>query len=169
MIAWWHRHFVIAEGSLFALASVATGIWLYGYGGAELIGNNRSDNLTVFSALLSLFGTTLGFIIAVIAFLFGLVDKKAFNILRASRSYTDHWAIFSGALNACAAATLASLCGLIAAWIEALAPWLLALVLATTIWSVGRLARVVWVIKKMIQAEVRLGIEVRSDLAGPSK
>jgi hypothetical protein len=167
MTAWWHRHFVIAEGSLLALGSVAIGLWLYQYGGAELVVSFRSNNITVLTALLSLFGTLLGFIIAVVAFLFSLVDKKAFNIFRASRSYADHWSIFNSALNACAAATLASLCGLIAACIDALAPWLVTLILSTTLWSIGRFARVVWVIKKMIQAEVRLGMGMRPEVTGP--
>jgi len=169
MIAWWNRYFLIAEGSLIALASVAAGVWIQRYGGAALIGSDRSNSLTVLAALLSLFGTMLGFIMAVIAFLFALVEKKSFTILRASRSYADHWSIFSGALSACAVATLASLCSLIAAWIDALPPWLLTLLFATTLWSVGRLARVVWVIKKMIQAEVRLGRDLRPEIGGPSK
>lgn len=163
-MTWWRRHFMAAEGTLVVAVSAAFAAWLYFGAGATFFSLERSsDNLAVAAALVSLFGTLLGFIIAAITFLFGIVDKEAFKILRASFSYRDHWRIFKSCLNACALATLLSVVALVCFWIKVLPLVVLVVAFAAVILSVARIGRVVWVIGHMIDAEVRLGNETRTD------
>ena len=163
MIAWWQRHFLLAEGMVAAIGLAAFTIWIYHEGRPVLSSLDRSSQLSVISTFLSLSGTLLGFVIAAITFLFGIIDNHAFRIVRASRSYRDHWAIFRGAMRACAVATLSSLVGVVVVSFDATPRWLEVLLFAAILWMTIRLARVVWVIEKMIEAEVRLGANTREE------
>ena len=99
----------VGEAAAVVIVSMYFAVWLYRYNGARLFDVERSsDNIAVAAALVALFGTLLGFIIAAITFLFGIVDKDAFRVLRSSNSYADHWGIFQGCLRACAVSTLFS-------------------------------------------------------------
>lgn len=162
-MTWWRRYFLLAEGGTVILMTVFFAVWLYLRDGAKVfIHVGMADSLTVASALMGVFGSLLGFILASITFLFGIVDRESFRVLRASHSYPDHWAIFASALRACAFASLTSLCGLIAVWLGSLPLWLLVAMFATIAWSIARVARVVWVLQKMIEAEVRIGRSTRA-------
>jgi hypothetical protein len=152
---------MLAEGLVVVAASVSFTAWLYFYAGTSLVGADRSLEMSLASSLVSVFGTMLGFVIAAVTFLFGLVDKEPFRVVRASHSYSDHWAIFRSAMRACAAATLASLVGAITVWIGKPPLWIVALVFATTLWLIARVARVLWVIEQMIKAEIRVGANTR--------
>jgi hypothetical protein len=167
MIRIWKRHFLIIEGTAAALVGF-TVAWLAR--GSEppriafLVA--PSDTIAVMAALAGTFGTLLGFAIAVIAFLFSVSGNPAFGLLRASKSYGVQWAIFKSALYACFVATAASVTGICAAWCSLLSKWHEVLIVLSSVWALLRLARVVWVMKHMIDAEVRLGCLSRKDYAG---
>jgi hypothetical protein len=120
-----------------------------------------SDNIAVLSALVGFFGTMLGFVIGVVTFLFGASDNNAFRVLRASESYRAHWSIFKGALFSCFVATFLSVGAIIAAWFSILYKLHGAAVVGAGLWVFVRLIRVVWVLKHLIDGEVRLGAASR--------
>lgn len=138
--------------------------WAYFFDGREAIQASQPNQIAILSALLGFCSTLLGFVIAVVTFLFGLVEKPAFRILRASRAYSEHWAIFRGALRACAAASLVSLVALVWGGSQSLPVWLIVALVGSVGWLLVRMGRVVWVLEKMMDAEIRLGANSRGSI-----
>ncbi len=164
MMRWWMRNFLMLEGGLSLLATFFFGVWLYKINGVNLFVSDPSGYfLVVYAALTTLFGALLGFIVASITFLFGALANDTFIVLRASRSYSDHWAIFKAALKACFFATFICLIGLVLLLKGEVLSVLLLATFGVIIWVFFRLARVVWVIGKMIDAEVQAGSVSRDE------
>jgi hypothetical protein len=162
---WWKRNFMIAEGGLAVAVTAGFAFWLYLYDGSQYVRLEGSgETIAILVAFMGLFGTLLGFIIATITFMFGFMDKNAFDGLRANHSYASHWAIFKGCLRSCAFATLMSFCGVVALWINAMPLALLVIIFGSTVWLIARFARVLWVMQNMIDANVRMGSATRSKL-----
>ena len=159
----WNLLLWIEAGAPLILVCAFIG-WVYFFGGKEIIQASQPHQMAVLSALLGFCSTLLGFVIAVVAFLFGLVEKPAFRILRASRAYREHWAIFRGALRACAAASLISLVALVWGGSQGLPVWLFVALFGSVGWLLVRMGRVVWVLEKMMDAEIRLGANSRSSI-----
>lgn len=130
--------------------------------------SDHANYVAVLSALAGFFGTMLGFVIAVIIFLFGMAEVPAFAILRASRSYKSHWSIFKGALYSCFLATCLCVAALIAVWLSLTTMALNIAIISASVWVFIRLVLVVWVMKQMIDAEVRIGSQNRPSLLGKS-
>lgn len=167
MIRMWRRQFLAIEGAALAVFGIAIA-WLAHRSEPPRIAfsTETSDAIAVMAALAGTFGTLLGFAIAVIVFLFSVIGNPAFAVLRASSSYGVQWAIFKGALYACFVAAAFSITGLCAAWCSLLSTWHEVLIVLSSAWAVLRLARVVWVVKHMIDAEVRLGAMSRKETTG---
>lgn len=163
MTTFWRRNLIFVDGLLATLAGLFLACLLYRETFGELAVDN-AQTIAILSALVNLFGTLLGFVIAMIALLFSAIEQPSFKILRASESYRIQWAIFKGALYSCFTATVLSVIGLFAAWVSMLGVGLKCAIVAASIWVVIRLIRVVWVLKLMIEGEVRLGRELRKHL-----
>jgi hypothetical protein len=150
---------------LIAIAAGAIAYFTYGGENPRITFiDDATNNIAILSALVGFFGTMLGFVIAVITFLFGLSETPAFAVLRASKFYNSHWAIFKGALYSCFVATCLSVACLMAAWmgIQLKLPYIA--VVSASLWVIARLSRVVWVLKHMIDGEVRSGGHSRASL-----
>ena len=155
-----YNRFLLAHEGLIALAIGAlAAFFCYTHGAFDISG--KSDNISACSALASLFGTLLGFAIATITFLFSTTGQKELIPLRASKSYEVHWQIFGGLLTSTLTATLLSVVGLWLSLAGRLTQLHTSLLVGASIWVAFRVCRVVWVMLKLIAAEVAAGNRTR--------
>lgn len=150
-----------------SLAILLFGVWVAYIMDREgvIFTSSAAESATILAGLTSFYGTMLGFVIAIVSFLFSSADKRDFFILRVSKSYRSHWSIFKGALYSCFLATFLSLSGLIAVWLSILHELHCVAIVAAGAWVLVRLILVVWAVKSMIDAEVRLGTQARKGIS----
>ena len=156
----WRKHFLVIEGVAAVAISLLIWRWLQ-RAGLDTLARN-SDNIAVVSALAQGSASILGFMIAAITFLFGIVDREQFAILRASRSYRAHWRIFKSALTASFCATTIGFASLVLLMQGALPSGMVLGIIATGLWMAIRLWRVVWALLNMIDGEIAAGWKSRS-------
>lgn len=124
----------------------------------------KSDSgITLISSLVGLLGALLGFEIAAVTFLFGLVDKPAFQVLRQSHSYNQFWDIFRSTLRSTGASTLISITCLFLLYADRLPIWAAVALIFSVLWTAVRLARSIWSIENLIAAEVLVGKRQREE------
>lgn len=116
---------------------------------------------TVIILVASLFGSLLGFTLATVIFLLGIVENENFAVLRASTSYPLLWGEFKSALISCGLTTLVSVTWLFAIWFSSFANWMITVLVTLAVWSSIRIGRVIWVLCKVIDAEVLTGERTR--------
>ena len=112
----------------------------------------------------SLCVSLLGFIVAIVIFLLGSVEAKAFEILRASRPYREFWTAFKGAMIACAVSSAIGMLSIFALWLKLYSAVLLWLLLSSLVWLMLRVARIMWILHLIIDAEVARGAGTRRKL-----
>ena len=165
MVMWWERNFLRLEGCLVAALTIGFAAWqLHFSGDRGFLIERNSDNIAILSAMAQGFAGLLGFIIAAITFLFGLVDRPEFKLLRISKFYDHHWGIFKGALCASASSTLASLVSLVTLSRGPLPSLVLIILVGSSGWLIVRMARVVWALVQMINSEIAIGCKMRNDV-----
>ncbi len=156
----WRRHFLVIEGVVAWASALAIWWWLHWAGIDTLVRN--SDNIAIVSAFAQSYASILGFMVAAITFLFGIVDRERFAVLRASKSYAVHWQIFKGALTAAFCATSIGFGSLVLMLSGTVPGWMLLGLIGTGLWTGVRLGRVVWALLNMINGEVAAGWKSRS-------
>lgn len=156
----WRKHFLLIEGMAAWAGALAIWWWLRRSGIDSL--PQSSDNIAIISAFAQSFAGILGFMIAAITFLFGIVDRERFAVLRASKSYAAHWQIFKSALIAAFFATCIGFASLVLIMSGVVPGWMLLGLIGTCLWMGVRLWRVVWAVLNMIDGEVAAGWKTRS-------
>lgn len=145
-------------------AALAIAIWGYEWLSATAFTQERA--LPVIIGLSSLYASLLGFIIAIVIFLLGLVETKNFKALRASRSYAELWAIFKGAMLACATTSAIGVAAVFLIWFDQLPSVMVWLFASSSAWLFFRIGRIVWVLHLIIEAEIAQGERSRKKLIG---
>lgn len=151
MRSFWNRNFLWLEP---AAALVITGgfvIWVEGFGGkacvAEVLKDNRSS---VYSALASVFGALLGFVLTAVSVVFGFSSMPRFKLLRESPHYRTLYNVY---LNTTWILALATVMSLVALVIDRdVRPHLVIMYAVFLLGSVAtvRIARCVWALERMI-------------------
>lgn len=147
----YRAHFLGAEFVLAVLLWGAFLFWAHRLSGYQdidaLLQGNRG---AIYGALVSLFGTLLGFSIATVSIILGLVDSKRLNVLRESTHYPTLWRVFNSSNRALGIATVASLVGLVMDKDGAPCHLILDLVVFLMLLSGFRVARCVWILENVI-------------------
>jgi hypothetical protein len=164
MSAWTKRPLAV---EFIVVATSAISVWFIMTDGAHFsitLIDDANTSASILSGLAGFFGTMLGFVIAIVTFLLSVADNTAFVTLRASLSYSKHWAIFVGALYSCFAATSLAVSGLLVSCVGLFTSVHAIIIFAVSLWGLLRLALVLWVISKMVQGEIRIGHRSRNRL-----
>ena len=156
--------FVAIERISLASAIAGLGVWIYWYDGLPRGALDIGNALPAISALTSLCASLLGFMIAVIVFLLGLVEAEAFKIIRASTSYKDLWTIFKGAMISCSAASAIGLVAIIFIWFGTLPALLIWAFISSLAWLSLRIARIAWILNLIIDSEISRGKGMRKKI-----
>lgn len=107
MLKRWERDFLRNEFVLWTVAAILLALWALDGGGAtldDLIAGNRA---VLYGSLASVSGALLGFLVATITILQGIVGGTGFRRLRSSDQYPTLWRTFRLTIRA-----LAVLCGM---------------------------------------------------------
>ncbi len=147
----WKRYFLPLEGATAALAVTVMAVWAHWFGGAtiilDLLKGNRSP---IYSALATIFGSLLGFVITAISIVITAAGSERMAIVRNSRHYETLWKVFTQAIWALAFATVASLGALVGDRDATPNWWAFYLCIAGALLSVIRVYRCIWVMQKII-------------------
>ena len=146
----WERHFLGMDGVIAAALAAALGIWLVFQGERqveELIQGNRAN---IYRTLTGVAGTLLGFTLASASFALNAVSSPRLTVLRNSRHYSALWRTFFQTIWLLGMLTLTSLVCMI--WDRDSAPttWLLVPLVLFGCLCVVRLARMIWILERVI-------------------
>lgn len=153
---WWQRHFLFYEGVLvFALGALEV-VYGYRWGGNDWIHDVLSDNRgAVYGALITVFSSLFGFIIAATAIIVGVSNSPRLTLVRESGSWRDLWKTLFSTIRWLGVATLFALIALAFDSQDSPNFWIVHVVLILTILVVVRLWRSVWVLEEVIKLLAR--------------
>ena len=147
----WEANFLNFELMFSGVCSLLFAVW------SELINKDLLINRVLidireplYSALVALFGSMLGFSIAAVAIVLGYANSDKLEIVRNSKHYEDLWGVFKSAMRVLTLATLFALIGLIVDKDSAPVNLILYLNIFFSILSFFRIARTVWVLENII-------------------
>lgn len=158
----WSRSFLMYEG-LVAIAGAAAmaSILAYYENALDVENLDKPQLLSIIAILASLYGSMLGFLLAVMTLLYGAVDQSRFMLLRKSKRYANLWGVFRSAIRSCAISLIASVLSLIWIWLKRPGVGILIITSGFFILVVVRMARVVWILEKLMDIEVARGLKER--------
>lgn len=158
MRGWWEKEFLKREGWIAVVLSAAFATWIYLFGGFQtldaILGENRSD---IYGAAATIFGSLLGFSIVLVSVVMTAVEAGRLRILRESDQYSTMWDAFLGTIKWLGAATIAALAALVLDRPGNPERWLVVILFLTTVFSVARLLRSVWVLENIITSFADVG------------
>lgn len=157
----WKRNFLLVERLALTLAGAILAIWMLWLDKIPDQVLSSEKALPIISGLAALFSAMLGFLLAIIVFLLGLVEAKNFKILRASSAYEDLWAIFKGATYASAFSSAVGILLILTIWFGSIPKFVVWVFLCSIAWLVLRIFRVLWVLREIIDGEVSQGAKLR--------
>jgi hypothetical protein len=148
---WWEREFLRRERTASLALATVFALWLYLYGGDATTDRLLSGERTaLYGALAAILGALLGFIITAFSIIIGFSQDGRFDVVFRSRHAPDLWAIFTSAIRAHAVATIAALIALVTDTETHHRQWPIVFLVGALILALFRLARVVWVIERMV-------------------
>jgi hypothetical protein len=148
---WWERKFLAHE--LITILAICLGftIWSVKMDRGVLINNILSGNRqTLYGTLAALFGSLLGFTITSVSIVLGASASEKLEIIRKSKHYKDLWDVFKAAIKTLALATIFALLGLVFDKDTNSVDFFLYINLFTTLLSIFRLGRCIWVLENII-------------------
>jgi hypothetical protein len=113
MRRFWEKHFLGYELIVATIISALVAAWGTFCGGTETLGGFLAGRQTVYATLAAMAATLLGFLIATITILQGVVASDGFQRLRESNQYPTLWRTFVLAMRGLALGTAAFLIGMI--------------------------------------------------------
>lgn len=148
---WYGRHFLWVEllTAILGTCLILSWIW-YAEKFDEIDATLSGNRGTLYGALVSLFGTLLGFSIATVSIILGLASESRLAIIRNSKHYKTLWKVFNSTNRWLGAATIAALFALVIDKDTAPSHLILSLNLLLFVVSVVRISRCVWVLEKVI-------------------
>ncbi len=156
MAGYWARHFLGLELAAAVLFGVMFGTWVkFAHGErtvGEFLGGQRS---TVYGAMVSLDGALLGFVIATTTIVLGFSSSEQFAILRGSSHYRTLWRTFTSTIRVLGVTTLIAIAALLGDRDGKPNSLFMVLCAGTTILSVFRVSRSVWVLEGAIRVVTR--------------
>jgi hypothetical protein len=152
LFAFWARHF---RGLEF-VASIAGASLVFvttrsGHGAAIVDAFMHGNRAGVYGSLASISGALFGFVITALTIVIGFASSEKLAVLRQSEFYSEIWATYKSGIRALAAATVASLAGLVVD--RDAAPVRLAMYLCvwTVLLAALRMFRCVWILEHMTE------------------
>lgn len=148
---YWEANFLTAELVLAVVLAILFYIW------SEFIDKNSflsqyfvGNRESIYTALVALFGSLLGFSITAVSIVLGYANSDKLEIVRMSSHYMDLWDTFKSAIAVLAFATMTTLVGLIFDRDSAPVNAILYLNVFASILSFFRIARCIWVLNYII-------------------
>ncbi len=148
---YWEANFLTAELVLAVVLAILFYIW------SEFIDKNSflsqyfvGNRESIYTALVALFGSLLGFSITAVSIVLGYANSDKLEIVRISSHYMDLWDTFKSAIAVLAFATMTTLVGLIFDRDSAPVNAILYLNVFASILSFFRIARCIWVLNYII-------------------
>jgi hypothetical protein len=148
---WWEREFLRRERTTAVVLATAFAFWLYvDDGGAATDRLLSGERTALYGALAAILGALLGFIITAFSIIIGFSQDGRFDVVFKSKHAPDLWAIFTSAIRAHAVATIAALVALVSDTETHHRHWPIVVLTGALALALLRLARVVWVIERMV-------------------
>jgi hypothetical protein len=113
MPAFWERHFLIYELTMATAIAALVAAWGTLCGGAEVLNGFVGGRQTTYATLAGIAASLLGFLIATITILHGVVASDGFKRLRESNQYPTLWRTFVVAIRGLALGTALFLAGMV--------------------------------------------------------
>jgi hypothetical protein len=152
---WWSRNFLQAELLLSIAFTVCFVAWseIAGYRSVviDILAGNRGP---LYGALISLHGALLGFVIATVAIVIGLVGHERLAVLQASAQYETLWRVFTSSARALGVAAGCALLGLLFDRDSHPSGWVFYAVVGTSVLAFFRLWRCIWALEAIISIVV---------------
>lgn len=158
----WERHFLGADALIAVGLAAGLAIWMFFEGKCqveELVHGNRAN---IYRTLASVSGTLLGFTLASASFALNAVSSPRLAVLRNSRHYPALWRTFFQTTWFLGALTLTAIACMI--WDRDNAPttWLVVPLVLFVGLCVVRLARMIWILQRVIGLVAKPSPESRS-------
>lgn len=148
---YWEANFLTAEFVLAILLSASFYAWSEFLDDGVFISQFFSGNReAIYTALVALFGSLLGFSITAVSIVLGYANSEKLEIVRTSSHYMDLWNTFKSAILVLAFATMTTLIGLI--FDSDISPinTILYINVFASILSFFRVSRCIWVLNYII-------------------
>jgi hypothetical protein len=108
------RNFLVFELLISMAITIALYMWVEKYGGKDVLSILLKDKRgAVYSVLIGVDGSLLGFVIATVAILLGFDNHPRMTLLRESSHYKTLWKVFKSAMRYLAVGALVFLIGLL--------------------------------------------------------
>lgn len=156
MIGFWRHHFMWLEPVVVLLLTAGLVWWIECGRGAVVVDSLLEGNrAAIYSALASVFGALLGFVLTAVSIVIGFSAMEQLAIVRDSPHYETLYRIYLHATWILAIATLFALVGLVADRDTRPVNVLLYLILLTSGIASVRVARCVWALEQVVMLVVR--------------
>lgn len=148
---WWRTHFLCVEFCLALALAAFVALWLELCGTRTLDQTLDGNRAQLYSALSSIFGALLGFVITALSIVLGFSNSESLRVVRDSPHYPTLWRVFSAANRSLGLATVIALLGLLLDRDGRPAHALVYATLFTGTLASFRLARCVWVLERVMR------------------
>lgn len=147
----WEANFLSAEFTLAMFMALFFSLWSVYIDKGDFISKFFTGNRQyLYTALVALFGSLLGFSITAVSIVLGYAHNDKLAILRESERYDDLWKTFKSAIFVLALATITTLIGLIFDKDSAPINLILYINVFASILSFFRMARCIWILNAII-------------------
>jgi hypothetical protein len=148
---YWEANFLTAEFVLSVLLTATFYIWSEYIDKGVFIGRFFTNNReSLYTALVALFGSLLGFSITAVSIILGYANSERLEIVRKSNHYMDLWNTFKSAIIILALSTVSTLIGLIFDKDTNPIDIILYVNIFASILSFFRIARCIWILNYII-------------------
>lgn len=152
---WWRRHFLLVEAVISLVVTAGFAAWAWRCDGwYQLDVLFAGVRPTFYQTLAAIFGSLFGFVLAAVAIVLGFTESDRFKVLRESDHYSDLWRIFKETIRSLGIATLAAVVALIVDRDDAPSRIAGLAVVLTSVYTILRLARCVWVLEMVVSIVV---------------
>lgn len=152
MFAFWRKHFLPVELGASVLLTAALYFALQVYdSNTGFVSLLKGSRVGLYAALTAVFGSLLGFAITAISIVIGFSQAPQLKVVRESEHYFALWRVFTSAIRALAFSTAIAIVALVADRDDSPRILLLYLCVFAFLLSSFRLARVIWVLERVVR------------------
>lgn len=147
----WASNYLICELFLSLAVTIGIAIWFERFQGlAKIDPLLKGQRAVVYGTISTIDGALLGFVIATIAIILGLVPSESFALVRGSTHYRDLWDTYKATIRALAFGTVAALVALLVDRDDTPNSAAMLVCLGLSILIVARISRSVWILGKVV-------------------